>query len=196
MGFGTVRLARVVARGIPHHIAQRGNRRQETFFCAEDYQAYSALRGGCRSCAVEAWAYCLMPNRVHLIAVPDSEVGLRRAIGEAQRRYTRRVNVREGWRGHLWQDRFACQRSPHTEPRKVAQTEPPVRGKSPISRRPCATSSRTPSGRGSPRDGGKIPGAAPGSMGREETTRSSRAAPLLKLAGTWEGFLALETRAS
>jgi len=37
------RIARVVAPGIPHHITQRGNRRQETFFCAEDYQAYIGL---------------------------------------------------------------------------------------------------------------------------------------------------------
>ncbi|NLF09098.1 MAG: hypothetical protein GX594_14145 [Pirellulaceae bacterium] len=36
-----------------------------------------------------------------------SEDGLRRAIGESQRRYTRRVNFREQWRGHLWQGRFA-----------------------------------------------------------------------------------------
>jgi len=56
---------------------------------------------------VEVWAYCLMPNHVHMIAVPGSEEGLRQAIGEAHRRYTRRINVREGWRGHLWQGRFA-----------------------------------------------------------------------------------------
>jgi putative transposase len=48
-----------------------------------------------------------MPNHVYLIAVPESEDGLRRAIGEAHRRYTRRVSFREGWRGHLWQGRFA-----------------------------------------------------------------------------------------
>jgi putative transposase len=48
-----------------------------------------------------------MPNHVHLIAVPNSKGGLRRAIGEAHRRYTRYVNFREGWRGHLWQGRFA-----------------------------------------------------------------------------------------
>jgi REP-associated tyrosine transposase len=48
-----------------------------------------------------------MPNHVHLIAVPNSEEGLRRAIGEAHRRYTRYVNFREDWRGHLWQGRFA-----------------------------------------------------------------------------------------
>lgn len=48
-----------------------------------------------------------MPNHVHLIAVPQNEEGLARAIGEAHRRYTRRINFRENWRGHLWQERFA-----------------------------------------------------------------------------------------
>ena len=44
---------------------------------------------------------------MHLILVPPSEGSLRRAVGEAHRRYTRRVNFREGWRGHLWHGRFA-----------------------------------------------------------------------------------------
>jgi putative transposase len=48
-----------------------------------------------------------MPNHVHLIAVPESEDGLRRAIGEAHRRYTRHINFREKWKGHLWQGRFS-----------------------------------------------------------------------------------------
>src|SRR5262245_4311851 len=102
------RLARVVAPGLPHHITQRGNRRQQTFFCDEDYQSYLELMAEwCCAYEVEVWAYCLMPNHVHLIAVPHSAVGLRRAIGEVHRRYTRMVNFREGWRGHLWQGRFA-----------------------------------------------------------------------------------------
>jgi putative transposase len=33
--------------------------------------------------------------------------GLRGALGEAHRRYTRLINFREGWRGHLWQGRFS-----------------------------------------------------------------------------------------
>ena len=61
----------------------------------------------CREEGVEIWGYCLMPNHVHLIAVPKTEDGLRRAIGEAHRRYTRRINFREQWRGYLWQGRFA-----------------------------------------------------------------------------------------
>ena len=38
--------------------------------------------------------------------VPAEENGLRATLGEAHRRYTRYINFREGWRGHLWQERF------------------------------------------------------------------------------------------
>ena len=102
------RLARVLAPGLPHHVTQRGNRRQTVFFSDEDYEAYKALVADhCAAAQVAVWAYCLMPNHVHLILVPADEDGLRRALGEAHRRYTRRINFREGWRGYLWQGRFA-----------------------------------------------------------------------------------------
>jgi putative transposase len=102
------RLARVVIPGLPHHITQRGNRGQQTFFNDGDYAAYLELMAEwCREEGVEIWGYCLMPNHTHLIAVPQREDSLRRAIGEAHRRYTRRINFREQWRGYLWQGRFA-----------------------------------------------------------------------------------------
>jgi len=102
------RIARVVAAGVPHHVVQRGNRRQPVFFSTADYKAYLRLMATyCRQDGVEVWAYCLMSNHVHLVAVPANEDGLARAIGEAHRRFTVRVNQREGWRGYLWQGRFS-----------------------------------------------------------------------------------------
>jgi REP element-mobilizing transposase RayT len=100
------RLARVVVPGVPHHVTQRGNRRQETFFGEEDYAAYLALLGEwCGRCGVAVWAYCLMPNHVHLIVVPRRRAdGLRRGLGEAHRRYTRRINFREGGRDLIGTD--------------------------------------------------------------------------------------------
>ena len=101
------RLARVVVPGMPHHVTQRGNRRQPTFFREEDYAAYIELMAQqCRDEGVAIWACCLMPNHVHLIAVPQTGQELQRAIGEAHRRYTRRINFRENWRSYLWQGRF------------------------------------------------------------------------------------------
>lgn len=94
--------------GVPHHVTQRGNRRQVTFFEEEDYRVYRNLMAEwCDRCQVEVWAYCFMPNHVHLVAVPAYADSLRLALGEAHRRYTRRVNFRQAWRGHLWQGRFA-----------------------------------------------------------------------------------------
>ena len=101
------RLARIVVPGLPHHVTQRGNRRLQTFFRTGDYVRYKALVAeACRRANVAVWAYCLMLNHVHLIVVPDDEDGLRRALGEAHRRYTREINLRRGWRGHFWQERF------------------------------------------------------------------------------------------
>lgn len=102
------RIARIIAANYPHHITQRGNRRQTTFFCEEDYLVYiDLMTQWCRHYQVAIWSWCLMPNHVHLIAVPQTTEGLARSIGEAHRRYTRHVNFRENWRGHLWQGRFA-----------------------------------------------------------------------------------------
>ncbi len=85
------RLAPVVAPGVPHHIVQRGSRRQRTFFCDDDYQTYGELMAEwCGAHRVEIWACCLMPNHVQRIAVPQSPDGLSRAIGKARRRYTRK----------------------------------------------------------------------------------------------------------
>ncbi|MEK0082105.1 transposase [Geminicoccaceae bacterium SYSU G07066] len=97
-----------MAAGVPHHVTQRGNRRQPTFFGDADYRLYrDLLASGCRRHGVAVWAYCLMPNHVHLILVPGEADSLRLALGEAHQRYTRAINQREGWVGHLWQGRFA-----------------------------------------------------------------------------------------
>ncbi len=101
------RMARLVVPNFPHHITQRGNRRQRTFFCEADYRYYIELVAKyARKAKTDIWAYCLMPNHVHLVMVPSTEDGLRATLGEAHRHYTRHVNFREKWRGHLWQERF------------------------------------------------------------------------------------------
>jgi len=102
------RAARIVVPGVPHHVTQRGNRRQPTFFRPDDYVIYRKIAAEVfRESGVEVWAYCLMPNHVHLIATPKPGGSLSRAVGETHVRYTRMVNRREGWTGFLWQGRFA-----------------------------------------------------------------------------------------
>ena len=101
------RIARVVNSGCPHHVIQRGNRKQRVFFTEEDKTIYlRILKKQSQKYGVDYWAYCLMDNHVHLIAVPQTQEGLALAIGETHRRYTCIINSRQGWRGYLWQGRF------------------------------------------------------------------------------------------
>lgn len=101
------RFARIVLRDYPHHITARGNRREPIFFENGDHDVYRELLAEqVQKADVEIWAYCLMPNHVHLIAVPRTDAGLARAIGEAHRRYTNYINARAGFHGHLFQNRF------------------------------------------------------------------------------------------
>jgi putative transposase len=102
------RLARVVIPGLPHHVTQRGNRRERVFFSDDDYRYYLELiAAAARRAKTEVWAYCLMPNHVHFIMTPSDPDGLRAVFAEAHRRYSAVVNLRHQWTGHLWQGRFA-----------------------------------------------------------------------------------------
>ena len=102
------RLARIVIPGLPHHVTQRGNRREAIFFEDGDHEIYLDLLAEqtLKEC-VEVWAYCLMPNHVHLILKPTRSDDLGRAVGETHRRYTNFINARGRWTGHLFQSRFA-----------------------------------------------------------------------------------------
>ena len=101
------RIARIVIPGIPHHVTQRGNRRQTTFFTVNDYELYLDLMSvACRAHQVEVWAYCLMTNHIHLIATPAKENSLTLAMSQAHTAYARIINDRYGWKGCFWQGRF------------------------------------------------------------------------------------------
>lgn len=102
------KLARVVIPGLPHHVTQRGNRRERIFFGDGDYRYYLKLiASAARKAGAEIWAYCLMPNHVHFLIVPSSTDGLRATFADSHRRYTSFINARRDQTGHLWQGRFA-----------------------------------------------------------------------------------------
>ena len=71
------RYARIVARDYPHHVTARGNRREPIFFENGDHVVYrDLLAEQAEKAGVGIWAYCLMPNHVHLIAVPGTTTDL------------------------------------------------------------------------------------------------------------------------
>jgi putative transposase len=101
------RLPRTVFAGIPHHITQRGNRRDDVFFNDEDRKAYLLwLKEYSEKSGVEVFAYCLMTNHVHLVAVPTTDDGLQRMLKPLHMRYAQHINRAMNWKGHIWQGRF------------------------------------------------------------------------------------------
>ncbi len=101
------RIARIVVPEMPHHITQRGNRRQRVFFSHHDKKFYlNLLNFYARDKGISFWSFSLMNNHVHFIAVPKYPDSFAKGFGEAHRRYSSMVNLRENWRGYLWQGRF------------------------------------------------------------------------------------------
>jgi putative transposase len=101
------RIARIVVPGEYHHISQWGNRSQNVFFSEQDKKYYLKHLDSCtREAGITLYAYCLMDNHVHLIAMPKRQNSFSLGLGKLHRLYTNMINSREGWRGHLWQGRF------------------------------------------------------------------------------------------
>lgn len=101
------RIARVVVVGVPHHVTQRGNYQQIVFRDDEDRNRYLALmKEYSNKCGLRIWAYCLMGNHVHFVAVPQSSDSMARTFNQAHMCYSQYFNRRTRRRGHLWQGRF------------------------------------------------------------------------------------------
>ncbi|MCP3874698.1 MAG: transposase [Desulfobacteraceae bacterium] len=102
------RMKRIVVPGYPHHIVQRGVRSMDVFFKEQDRIEYlNLLKEQSIRFGVTYISYCLMTNHIHLLAVPEKEDSLAKAVGEAHRRYTRMINFRDNVRGFLFQGRFS-----------------------------------------------------------------------------------------
>ena len=100
-------MARVVIPNCPHHVTQRGNRREDVFFCDDDRITYLALlRKYASRSGLLIQAYCMMSNHVHLVVVPKGQSSLAAALKPLHMRYAQHVNLIQGVTGRLWQGRF------------------------------------------------------------------------------------------
>jgi len=122
LAWADARMARVVVPGIPHHLNQRGNRREDVFFSDDDRQRYpqlvieySAKHG------IATLAYCLMTNHVHFVSVPARADSLARVLKPVDLRYAQHINRSQGISGRLWQGRFFSCPVPVGRPKKVGQ---------------------------------------------------------------------------
>jgi len=101
------RIARIIVPHYPRHITSRGNHRAGIFLDDEDRStSLSILQTYSERCAVAVWAYCLMYNHVHLLAVPPDQGALSRCTGRTNLVYTQHVNRRCERSGRIWQNRF------------------------------------------------------------------------------------------
>ena len=101
------RVARIVLPGLPHHVTQRGNRSADVFSCDVDRQVYVSILRECSARrGLEIWAYSLLSNHVHIVAVPLHEKSLSLALRDAHTAYAAYFNRRQGTGGHVWQGRF------------------------------------------------------------------------------------------
>ena len=101
------RFRRLVVPGYPHHVTQRGVRRETVFFEESDYLEYLNLAAELLDGSdLSFWAYCLMPNHIHAVVLPGKRASLAKFFAPLHRRYARITNKKHDWRGHLWQERF------------------------------------------------------------------------------------------
>ena len=101
------RISRAIAVGYPHHITQRGNYRQTVFAEADDYSKYlELLNQYARKHSLDIWAYCLMPNHVHIVGVPGADDSLVSVFRTVHMLYSQYYNRKSNAVGHLWQGRY------------------------------------------------------------------------------------------
>ncbi len=87
------RVARIVIPNCPYHITQRGNNRQDVFFVDDDRMTYlGLLKEESQKYGLAVDGYCLMTNHIHLIATPEAEESLAKALGRTHFRYTQHIN--------------------------------------------------------------------------------------------------------
>lgn len=102
------RIARIVAPRYPNHVTQRGNNRSTTFFDDEDrLTSLKLLHKFSTQYSLDIWAYCVMDNHVHLLAIPGKKDSLSRGIGLTIQVYTQDLNRKLKQSGRIWQNRFS-----------------------------------------------------------------------------------------
>jgi putative transposase len=81
------RQARVLAEGVPRHIAQRSNNRQEVSLPAADRRFYlETLPAKCDQHGVASLGYCLINSHVHRVAIPERASSPARALSQSDGR--------------------------------------------------------------------------------------------------------------
>ena len=97
---------RVFGAGLLYHVIARGNRQQNIFLGPPDYRAYlERLAKYRKKCNLTLYAYCLMPNHVHLL-LETADLPLAKFMQGVQQSYTQHFNRAHRQVGHVFQGRY------------------------------------------------------------------------------------------
>jgi REP element-mobilizing transposase RayT len=106
ISLGMARRPRVFAPGLLYHVIVRGNQGRKTFRFDDDYRAYlDRLERYRVKFRVRIYAYCLMPNHVHLL-LESGSAPLGKFMQGLQQSYTQYFNRSYRKVGHLFQGRY------------------------------------------------------------------------------------------
>ena len=98
---------RAAEGGYVYHVLNRANARMTIFEDDGDYEAFEkVLLEAVERTGTRLLAYCLMPNHVHLLVTPGSEIGLALTMKSVAQRYTQHVNKLSERTGSLWEGRY------------------------------------------------------------------------------------------
>ena len=98
---------RLVMPNACYHIIQRGNQKQKVFVENTDYSKYlEILHHYKRKYCFKLYAYCLMPNHIHLIIEVKKVSDLGKLMQGIDLTYAIWFNKKYNKVGHLWQGRF------------------------------------------------------------------------------------------
>jgi len=90
-----------------YHIMARGNQKQKVFRDHEDFAEYlSMVKRAKRKYQILLYAYCLMPNHIHLLVEVKSARNISKFMHWMNRGYAAYFNTKYHKVGHLWQSRF------------------------------------------------------------------------------------------
>ena len=104
---GMPRPARICVPGIPLHIVQRGNDRQNCFRQRGDYLRYlGCLARSAEQYDAQVHAFVLMTNHVHLLVTPSHNYSASRMMQNLGRSYVLAFNRIHERTGTLWEGRF------------------------------------------------------------------------------------------
>ncbi|MBU0549676.1 MAG: transposase [Candidatus Omnitrophica bacterium] len=101
------RTKRMLIEGVCYHIINRGNQKQRVFLKEGDYKKYlEIVKHYKKKFYFKIYAYCLMPNHVHLIIESRDTKDLAKIMQGVTQVYSVWFNNKYNKIGRLWQGRY------------------------------------------------------------------------------------------